>query len=288
LHRRALPIVVNRLESCAVLFGIPVTRAEFDEQVVSASKSDYVRGLLRGRIPDAVWNSDYAPVGTAACKLISTADQLNVRVYQGATLNDFKDATAYFRSVILFGHWRGAMFRKDDLLRETDTIIERLRQYPQLRGIRPSSVDADGLVDDLNRAIENLTILDALPKIIAETGHRTRAIGQTLCRDFIDEAMRGLIVPGNRVELFDGLYSLGAMERALYCGFSGSLDLELCNSEAFATFIDLRRGNRVRHLHWPSVVHPLPQILKVEATLRIMAQYGGDYAPTRLSLEEAE
>lgn len=279
---------MSPIEGCAVLFAIPVNRSEFDEAAVRASKPDYIGGLLRGRAPSVVWDADYESVASTAQLLIRTADMLGARICQRATIEDFEDVTASLRSVILFAHWRGAMFRKDDLIGDVNAIIDRLSREPDLRAIRPTSQDADGIIDALNRAIENLTILSTLPKVIADSGLRTRAIGQTLCRDLIDDLMTGLVAPGNRVELFDGLHAMGTMESALYGGFSGELDLALCNSEAFATFLDLRRGNSVKHLHWPSVLHPVPQLLKVEATLRIMAQYGSEYVATRLSLEEAE
>jgi hypothetical protein len=88
--------------------------------------------------------------------------------------------------------------------------------------------------------------------------------------------------------LFSGLCTPDEVDRAIFAEFDGELDLALCHSEALATFLDLRRGDRLRHLHWPTLLHPVPQLLKVTATLERLATEGGSYIEKRLLLEEAE
>src|SRR5262249_9420346 len=145
-----------------------------------------------------------------------------------------------------------------------------------------------GVVDILNSAIEDMRLLDSLPKTIIAVARRSRSIAQTVCRDLLDEYLNGLLVPGNRLELFSDLCTPAEIDRAIFAEFYGELDLALCHSEALATFLDLRRGDRLRHLHWPSLVHPAPQLLKVSATLELLAEHGGSYIEKRLLLEEAE
>ncbi len=279
---------MGRTQECAVLFGIPVTRGEFEAAASHVPRSDYMHGLLRGNSPDSVWDADYGRVAGAAQQLIRTAHELGVSVYQRATLRDFSHATTHFPVVILFSHWRGAMFRGSDLAGDIQAIIDRLRQDSVLQPVRPKSANTNSVVDALNAAVQNLSLIRGLPREVADSVVSTPSVAQTLSRDLIDEAMSGLIEPGNRVEMFDGLHSLREMESALWKGFAGELDLALCNSEAFATFIDLRRSNAIRHLHWPYLLLPVPQLMKVEATLQIMAKCNGDYISTRLSLEELE
>jgi hypothetical protein len=276
------------IQTCAVLFGIPVNREEFDFKAEPGSGSDYLTGMLRGDDPGSVWASEYESVAVAAQQLVDTAHRLGVHTYMGATLKDFSEATAHAQCVVLFAHWRGAMFKSSDLVGDVDAILERMEQQPTLRKAKPRRHERDAIVDALNAAIEGLALLETLPKLLAEAGRRTKAIGQTLCRDVIDEVLSGLGAPGNRVELFDGLHTLGDMDHALCREFSGELDMALCNSEAWATFVDIRRGDKVRHLHWPFVLHPLPQLLKVEKTLELMAVNSTHYIETRLGLEETE
>jgi hypothetical protein len=273
---------------CAVLFAIPVNWEEYDCLARQGSRSDYISGMLAGNDAASIWASDYGRVAGAAQALINTARDLKVGVYQKATLKDFAEATICFQTVILFAHWRGAMFRSSDLLGDLGTILNRMHRHPILARTEPKRRDLDGLVDALNGAVEDLSLLNALPNSIADTGRRSLTVGRTLCRDLIDESLSGLVVPGNRVELMDGLHEPADMERALHSEFSGTLDLALCNSESLATFIDLRRGNRVQHLHWPGVLSPIPQLLKVKKTLQLIAAFGGTYVETRLRLEEVE
>jgi hypothetical protein len=146
----------------------------------------------------------------------------------------------------------------------------------------------DTLIDALNAAITSRGILAALPTSIAQAVRRSRALEETLCRDVLDEALNGLIQPGNRLELSDGLHAPGEIESTIDKNFCGELDLALCNSSALATFIDLRREGRIRHLHWPDYLLPGPQYLKVEATLKLMALTGNRYIASRLLIEEEE
>jgi hypothetical protein len=271
------------LSACAVLFAIPTDRPQFDAQ---AKTSDYLRKLLRGRISEIAWREDYENVAAAAQGLINTAHEFGVRVYERANKIDLDNATRSCRVVILFAHWRGAKVEASDLLAEPELILASLKRHECFRGARTNNTA--GIVDMLNGAISDMRLLDDLPATLAVAARRSRSIGQTLCRDLIDEYLSGSIVPGNRLELFNELCTPDEVEQAIFVDFNGELDLALCHSEALATFIDIRRANRVRHLHWPNLVHPGPQLLKVTATLKRLAAEGGDYIDKRLSIEEAE
>lgn len=110
-----------------------------------------------------------------------------------------------------------------------------------------------------------------LPTAVASAARRSRSIGRTLCRDMLDEYLCGFLAPGNRLEFFSGLCTPAEVDRAISAQFRGELDLALCHSEALATFLDLSRGDQLRHLHWPSLLHPVPQFLKVTITCSLHA-----------------
>jgi len=271
------------LKTCAVLFAIPTTQSQFDEQ---AQISDYVRKMVRGQDKNAAWYADYENVAAAAQDLITTAQRFGARVYESATLADLADATRNCHTVILFAHWRGAKVVDSDILADAEVLSHKLRQHPCFQGSHAS--DRPTLIDILNGAIEDMRLLDQLPSAVAAAAKRSRSIGQTLCRDLLDEYLHGLLAPGNRLELYSGLCTLDEVDRAVSGTFHGELDLALCHSEVLATFLDLRRGDQLRHLYWPSLLHPTPQLLKVRAALELLAGEGGSYIDKRLSLEEAE
>ena len=120
----------SNLIGCAVLFGTPVNREEFDCAARPGSRSDYMTGMLREQDPAAVWISDYESVARAALQLMKTALNLGASVYQRATLRDFADATARFQVVVLFAHWRGAMFRPSDFLGDIGAICDEMDRHP--------------------------------------------------------------------------------------------------------------------------------------------------------------
>jgi hypothetical protein len=271
------------LSECAILFAIPTNRRQFDAQVQT---SDYIRKLLRGREVETAWSADYEGVAVTAQRLIDTAHRLGARVHEQATLADLRNATLDSKVVVLFAHWRGAKIDRDDLLAKPEVFWEKLRKHPRFRDSYAG--DVLSVVDALNKAIEETRLLDELPPVLAAAARRSRSIGQTLCRDLLDEYLDGMLRPGNRLELSGALCTLGAIDEAIFAEFEGELDLALCHSEVVATFLDIRRGDRLRHLYWPSLLHPVPQLLKVAATLELLAKEGGGYIEKRLLLEEAE
>lgn len=66
------------------------------------------------------------------------------------------------------------------------------------------------------------------------------------------------------------------------------LDLALCRSVSLAALLDLRRNNRIPNLYWDCQVDAAPQLRKIALTLEMMAENGGGYIETRLTVEEAE
>jgi hypothetical protein len=280
------PTPVSR---CALLFGTPVDWDEFAARSHDTPPSDYLARVLRGDEPEVVWKRYYAPVAAAAANLIKVAQDLGATVVRKATIRDFSDASLGHDRVILLAHWRGAIVSRSDLAASPEEVVRHIASdaRPLLQEFAGVPVNTQAIVDALNRTIEHRSLVPYLPRPLRQVAQESVALGRTLCRDLLDETFEGFLVPGNRIELFDGLHSLGAMEHALSETFCGELDLATCNSEAFAVYLDLRRRNRVRHLHWSDLINPIPQYLLISETLRRLAISGGSYIETRLTVEEA-
>lgn len=272
---------------CAVLIAIPASREDFDAALSYNSLPDYfLKSLAYGADPPR-WEQ-YERIARAAQALIETARRLDAAVFVRATLDHLKRATTRYDYVVICAHWRGAHLTARDLRSNPETIFQRIRQHPLLASVQPLSDSEDGVIQSLNTAIDDLCLLSSLRKSVLEAAKRTQAIGQVLSRDFIDKALNPDIAPGNCVELWDGLYTPGQFEAALWSGFAGELDLALCTSVALATLLDLRRNNRIPSLYWDCQVDPIPQMGKIAMTLEMMAANGGGYIETRLSVEETE
>jgi hypothetical protein len=274
------------LKDCTLLFATPVSREEFERACERIPRSDYVAHVV-GDNPEEAWNSSYANVVRAAQELIATAGALGAVIHREARLQDFAQATANATVVILLAHFRGFDFAEEDLIASREDLIRAIetRAHPVLSYFRPRLSQPESWVDVLNEAVMNRDLLSYLPSPLRDSGELSVAIGRVLCRDLLDEALQGLVKTGNQVDLVDGLYTLGAMEAAIAQGFSGELDLALCNSEALGTYIDLSRGNQVHHLHWPDLIDPVPQLLLIAETLRRLSRSGGSYITARLNLE---
>lgn len=242
---------------------------------------------MAGDDPEEAWNRSYSAVAAAAQALTAIASEGGAAVWPEATLADLAAASRRATVVILLAHFRGFYFSEADLLVPHDRIAARIheRKYPVLEYFDPAPGEAHLLVDALNDAIMGRRLLRYLPGSMETAGRNSGVLGRVLCRDLVDEALDGFVQPGNCVELFDGLHTPGEVEGALYEEFRGEFDLALCNSAALATLIDLRRNGRVHHLHWPDLIHPIPQLVLIGEALRRIERNGGSYIQARLNLE---
>ncbi|MBX7086686.1 MAG: hypothetical protein K1X70_09675 [Leptospirales bacterium] len=261
-------------------------RKEFDR--AAESDSDYMnRNVLRSGNIRVAWDEAYERVSGAAEGLIRTALELGCTVVRSARLTDLANATgSNYDTVVLFSHWRGAFLEEQDIIGDLDVIRDRL---PEFVGVEGSSGGANQICKAMNRAIQDGTLLSRIPDAsIVNAGRSDHAIGKALARDILDEVLSGLVIPGNRIELGDGCHSPLAFASAVGESFRGVLDLAMCNSVILGTFLDLRTQNKIRHLHWPDLLLPAPQMTKVEAALRLMEAEGLDYVSARLWIEEQE
>lgn len=274
------------LGHCALLFGLPVSRKAFERACKRTPRSDYLTHLI-GDDPEEAWSESYSQIVSAAEELMGVASDGEAAVYPESTLAHLAAATERASVVILMAHFRGFDFSEADLLVPAGMIAETIanRQVPVLGNFDPALREPWLLVDAFNSAIMDRKLLRYLPESLANAGERTCALGRVLCRDLLDEALDGMIRPGNRLELFDGLHTPGDVAGAIGERFRGELDLALCNSAALATVIDLRRHNQIHHVHWPDLVHPVPQLVLAGKALTEVARHGGSYIQARLELE---
>ena len=137
------------------------------------------------------------------------------------------------------------------------------------------------LEDELNELLSNdLLVADTSTTIVLE-GAITRAASR---RDEIDELFQGLLRPGNRLELWDGLHDKWEVESAIAPEFDGVLDLSACNSSVLANFLNARRGYRFRTVQFPDVVDFLWAATCVKGTLQLVAAGAFGYQEARLAV----
>ncbi len=123
--------------------------------------------------------------------------------------------------------------------------------------------DGEAKPDGINQVLENQV---------------TRTARQ---RSELDELFAGLVLPGNRLELFDGLHSKESIEKAIAPQFNGILDLTTCTSTVLADYISSRRRQRFRTVQMPTVQEVLWGAKCVEQTLGLVRDRGMPYLEAR-------
>jgi len=273
---------------CSILFALPIDRSQFDAVARGDRLTDYGVHLLRGEDANAVWDRRYARVAAAATQLRHEALAFGAQLFPMATLRDLTHASASSDAVVLLAHWRGWLVSPHDFRADASAVIDRLGRVGLGDVLRRSTrrrPDVADIAADLNLALEQSTLLERCAPDLA-LGVPDSRLRTALGRDLIDERLGPLIVPGNRVELYDGRYTPGEIERALSIDFSGDLDLSTCSSFALATVISMRRGTRLSLVHTTDVIEPIACCIQITAALRYLAAHGGRYASARLAVQE--
>ncbi len=306
-------------EDIALLFGIAIARQEFLSSIARSdylARFDDPRlpAPERRALHDRVWSRVYAPfVGQPCLALAQRAARLGVCVKRGATLRTLTQACREHSVIVLLGHWKGPEFANDDFLpglcagevcrriatasspmadwlaRELDgdpalqkpgarrpahalrrrlaTWARRLRQ--RWRGPRDiRQLLREALQANTDRPLDGVIVRE-LPL--------TRA---TRNREALDTLLDGLVRPGNRLELCDGLHDRCAIDAAVPGDFRGVVDLTTCTSTPLADFIAARREWRMRTVQFPTEQEPGWAVQCLHATLDLVAR-GWPYLDAR-------
>jgi hypothetical protein len=281
--------VYNEPSDIALLLGIPVDYQQFCERVGSSdwlSKYNY-------RTPDpavlqaylsAQWRSEYLPlVASPVQELIDMASALGVEVRTRATLLTVQEVTTRRRLIVLFAHWKGPEILAQDLKNPilAQELLERVRSDETTLGrwlqtrLEEQSLQNFSTANRFNLRrwitypwarhrdldlVEVLTGALALQRSDLEDKRdgvdfvlESDAARLARRRDQLDIIFHGLLLPGNRLELFDGLHNKECVETALWRDFEGLLDLTACTSTILGDYISAKRKQRVRIVEFPTV-----------------------------------
>ncbi len=256
---------------CTLLLAVPTTLEDFARRVVACdwlakfAPSEDDEAARRHSI-EAAWQKSYGPfVAEPLQHLQAVAADCGVRVLRGATLADVAAATRESRTIIVFAHWRGPEIVRDDIVATepleswlarasasseplADTIAQALRRdideppaWHFWNRPRPRSL-VEILSDVVDAPLREAEVTSAHVDGVREcvlTTHSRR-------RDQIDRVFTGLLRPGNRIELYDGLHDCPAFEAAIDRSFTGCLDLTTCSSSVLADHVLRKRRNLVR------------------------------------------
>jgi hypothetical protein len=300
----------------ALLIAIPLTYTEFVHRV---GNSDWLSKFNdaelaeeeRVRELETRWRSEYAVhVADPLRRLVDTAQGLGVSVETQATLQDLRGASEKSSIVILFAHWKGPEVVHDDLVSPVDStgFVDRVRSDETPLGAWLRSRLVERRVDEtmvktlkytlrawFGRNASPPSLIDVLAEALALPANVDTQLSQGVdCvleaevtrlarrRDVLDRLFEGLLRPGNRLELFEGLYDKEDVERVLADHFEGILDLTTCTSTVLADHIDRQRNGRVRTVQFPTVQEPGWAARCIELALRLAVEQTIPYQEARV------
>jgi hypothetical protein len=278
-----VPDVAGPLRDCALLFALPLTREDYDAAVRGECLADY--GSQLGADPDRIWDTKYARAAASGIALGKEAERMGAQVYWRANLNAISDASRHCRCLVIFAHMTGAYYRADQIL-DLEGVRARVadRAGPLQEWNAYEGSDVEHLVDALNSLIERRALLGGLPDMLKADGLRSPARGQALCRDQVDVWLEGLVEPGNRIELFDGLHSPFAFSAAVAPGFHGEIDLATCSLTVIAAVVEMERGFAITFSARAALTVPRPEFVATQKALRLFAVAQGSYLDCRAKI----
>lgn len=261
-------------ETLALLVGVPSTIGDFVNRA-RALDSDYLLQYRPTGDDDnpeaslhAAWHARYGPIiGSPLSSLLETCSRLGLTAWPCATLDDVRTASTAHRVVVVLTHWKGSDVLFDDVsehctvsdvagrVRSCDSplsrwLLERIDPPQSWWGkLRRRKLGSRALSTLLHDAVNNGPDTDASGDGLAAP-LALRVTGRASRRDELDRILHGLIQPGNRIELFDGLHSPHTFAQAIDSEFAGLLDLAACTSTVLGDYVGRSRRGRLRVLQF--------------------------------------
>jgi hypothetical protein len=261
---------------CAVLVGLPSSRSDFIADYHRWPEQDFARSSAAYLDPESAWDNHGLVAAESLEKALDAARASGMHVFPAATIGDCGRAfSSEYDVVILITHWRGSRLVGRDLVAEPEDLLAcvlasetgdvcaaaaeelRRRVSAALRDV-PNNLSSLERRKDFAGALNNRVIVPPseerltnqflLPGLIDIPAGEHLAIGdiwiETLHRDVLDICAAPAIIPGNKVELRDGLHSVAVLSAKVSNGWKGVADLTMCRSVILGHRLKDGRGDR--------------------------------------------
>jgi hypothetical protein len=305
---------MTRKGRVSLLVALPV---EFEDFIERFEKSDYL-AKFRSKAPSLEkrqaqyvkrWRTDYsANVAEPLRKLMALSEELGADVRSQTTLADLRASATGDAVVILFSHWKGHEVLVNDLdpgwteselasqASQVDSPLARFianwfrtsevdfRVSPfkwlahRLARCRPKVSVRNILTAALERPVDDDLLGSPEVDGVMELG----LLRDARRRDELDSLFGHHLRPGNRLELYDGLFSKEEVEAAIPSSFSGYLDLTICNSSVLAEYIGRARGYRFRTVQFPAEQEPIWGVHCLCLALRLHSEGAWSFGEARV------
>jgi hypothetical protein len=288
------------LARCALAIALPLDRQAFLADVTSEPEKDYVRGMLRGRQPEAAWEEDGQPLAELCGELLALSRRLGVKTVCCAGLSDIACLFGDSEVVTIVAHWRGAAFFPGDFIQDPATLIEKIRSgddalcFDLAQRLQTTDIDVllalhgnrqrarfaeilNEIAVNSDRPLPNVLNNNAgMPVVLDELSLRS------LQRARLDAAFPNFLKPGNRLELRSGMHSPAEIAASMSDAWIGIVDFAICQSAYLAHAVKNNRAHRRIITNQHAVVPGIR--LRIQKELYRRLKTGGNYASELMAL----
>lgn len=286
---------------CGLAIALPQSLEEIEAALAGGPFRDYVARAASFGNASAIWSAGFAKVAAAAGALADQSRSLGVEVMERASLPDIARLFAKCSVVTVIAHWRGPEIVASDLRKTADELVHRIATDPSetasllraglprdaLNELSPatgSTQQSSRLAELLDRRLARGPLLAPPPQgtewhLDAETLYHTN-------RELLDGWWPEAIVPGNRLELADGLHDAASIAACVNPHWRGVADLSNCRSAQLGDFIKQSRDDRTVILT-AREVNPISRMGVLTALYEMLAKGGYNYLEVRRALATA-
>jgi hypothetical protein len=283
----------------ALAVAMPSSADDVENDLRQPNQHDYARfcqGPLEGMTSSLIWAAHFQPVAQALEAVAPRLKDLCVEVVRDATLADVGALLRRFPVVTILGHWKGHLILPADIrdvarfarriLNDDSRVCAQLRVLIDVVELKDLADAPDPpemqcrrrLADLLNEAINAGT---PLFQINTEGLAFTELEFLEFNRQQLDVWFEGLLYPGNRLELRDGLFEPSQLAALIPPDYAGTIHVALCNSALMQRSIS---DPRWRVLANKAIIAPLPTLAVYRTVIETMAETRLGYADTWLTI----
>lgn len=284
---------------CALAVAMPFAADAVEADLKQPTLHDYARfcqGLLEGMTSKLIWATHFQPVAHALDTVTPRLKDLGVEIVREATLADVGGLLRRFPVVTILGHWKGHLILPADIrdvrrfarrILDDDSrvcaLLRTLIDVPELEELAdapalPELEHRRRLADLLNEAIKA-----GIPLFQINTAGLALTELEFLehNRQQLDVWFEGLLHPGNRLELRDGLFEPSRLAALIPPDYTGTIHVALCASALLQRSIS---GTRWRVLANEEIIAPLPTLETYRTVIETMAETPLGYAEAWLQI----
>jgi len=273
---------------CLIAIALPTSQEEFYNAQKGGAYQDFVKGI-KGKKPEDIWKEKYIGIAKKLNEVMMLAEQSEMTVLPRFKLADLRGLNSY-TVVTIFAHWRDHKIKSHDIinvpllidkiLNSNDSVGYLLKEIINTENTTHSSETLSKL---LTKAVESGVFLGFNEKRDESIPVFNRIELSYRSREILDQWCPDCIVPGNKLELYDGLHSINLIEENISKKFRGIIDFAVCDSALL--YKKIKNSNR-RVIVNGNKVHLQYRLIIQKAIIQGLKECNANYAVLLNMLEK--